>query len=185
MGRVSPQDTAHPIGVEEHAAIRFLEQNGYDVSYSTHSDVDRYYNDRGDSTGAGSLRLPQEGVFGGHNVYIVGGHDEYWSGEHMKALEAARANGMSLFFMSGNEGFWKTRWEDDYRTLVCYKETQENGLVLDPSEVFTGLWRDLRSQKMPSGASFNSEYDLMQPENSLTGRRVYLNIWKETSCMAK
>ena len=37
---------------------------------------------------------------------------------------------MNLAFFSGNEVFWKTRWENSidgtntpYRTLVCYKET--------------------------------------------------------------
>ena len=45
-------------------------------------------------------------------------------------VEAARAAGVNLAFFSGNEVFWKTRWEDSidgtntpYRTLVCYKET--------------------------------------------------------------
>ena len=36
--------------------IAFLERNGYDVSYTTHVDVDRRYVEHGDAPGAGSLR---------------------------------------------------------------------------------------------------------------------------------
>ena len=46
---------------------------------------------------------------------------------------------MNLAFFSGNEVFWKTRWENSidgsgtaYRTLVCYKETHANA-VIDPT----------------------------------------------------
>ena len=45
-------------------------------------------------------------------------------------VEAARDAGVHLAFFSGNEIFWKTRWETSIdgsgtpnRTLVCYKET--------------------------------------------------------------
>ena len=53
-------------------------------------------------------------------------------------VEAARAAGVHLAFFSGNEVFWKTRWESSiapggatYRTLVCYKETHANAKI-DP-----------------------------------------------------
>ena len=39
------------------------------------------------------------------------GHDEYWSGGQRANVEAARAAGVNLAFFSGNEVFWKTRWE--------------------------------------------------------------------------
>ena len=41
-------------------------------------------------------------------------------------VEAARNAGVHLAFFSGNEVYWKTRWESNNgsedRTLVCYKE---------------------------------------------------------------
>ena len=47
--------------------------------------------------------------------------------------------GVHLGFFSGNEMYWKTRWENSiagtstaYRTLVCYKETWDNAKI-DPS----------------------------------------------------
>ena len=61
------------------------------------------------------------------------GHDEYWSGQQRANVEAARDAGVNLAFFSGNEIFWKTRWENSidgsgtpYRTLVSYKETHAN-----------------------------------------------------------
>ena len=57
---------------------------------------------------------------------------------------------MNLAFFSGNEMFWKTRWEDStdsshtpYRTLVSYKETLANAKI-DPTGEWTGTWRDPR-----------------------------------------
>ena len=66
---------------------------------------------------------------------------------------------MNLAFFSGNEVFWKTRWEKTtHRTLVSYKETHENAHV-DPPGQWTGtLARPARST--PTGA---------RPENALTG----------------
>jgi hypothetical protein len=83
-------------------------------------------------------------------------------------VEAARAAGINLAFFSGNEVYWKTRWEPSidgtntsYRTLVCYKETLANA-VIDPADppIWTGTWRDPR---------FSPPADGGRPENALTG----------------
>ena len=96
----------------EYPMIRWLESNGYNVSYSTDVDSDR--------RGAEILE---------HKVFMSVGHDEYWSGPQRANVEAARDAGVNLAFFSGNEGYWKTRWETSidgsgttYRTLVTYKE---------------------------------------------------------------
>ena len=70
-----------------------------------------------------------------------------------RAVQAARDAGVNLAFFSGNEVFWKTRWEDSIdgsgtpmRTLVTYKETNHDE-PLDPAfddGVWTGTWRDAR-----------------------------------------
>jgi hypothetical protein len=95
----------------EYPMVRFLESNGYDVSYMSGADVDR----------RGSLLL-------NHKAFVSVGHDEYWSGGQRANVEAARDAGVNLAFFSGNEIFWKTRWENSidgsgtaYRTLVTYK----------------------------------------------------------------
>jgi hypothetical protein len=140
----------------EYPMIRFLERNGYDVSYTTDVDADR----------RGSLML-------NHKVYMSVGHDEYWSAGQRANVEAARNAGVHLAFFSGNETYWKTRYEPSadgsntqYRTLVCYKEGTlgENtcGGKCDPlSTVWTGLWRD--------GCSFPAA-DGCRPENALSGQ---------------
>ena len=102
--------------------IRWLEANGYDVTYSTSIDPRR----------SGNLLLQ-------HHLFLSVGHDEYWSGIERTNVETARTNGVNLGFFSGNEIFWKTRWESSidgsntpYRTLVCYKETHANAKI-DPT----------------------------------------------------
>jgi len=85
----------------EYPMVRFLERNGYNLSYSTDVDSDR--------RGAELLE---------HRAFLSVGHDEYWSGGQRASVEAARAAGVHLGFFSGNESFWKTRWEDGNRTLV-------------------------------------------------------------------
>jgi hypothetical protein len=102
------------------------------------------------------------------------GHDEYWTAEARAKFETARSNGVHLAFFSGNEVYWKGRWENSidganttYRTLVCYKEGTigENacGGKCDPagSTMWTGLWRD--------GAAYPTA-DGNKPENALTGQ---------------
>jgi hypothetical protein len=45
-------------------------------------------------------------------VFISSGHDEYWDGQQRSNIEKARDAGLHLMFLSGNEVFWKIRWED-------------------------------------------------------------------------
>ena len=76
----------------EYAAIYWLEQNGYDVSYI--SGIDTATN--------GSLLL-------NHKVFMDAGHDEYWTDSQVANVEAAADAGVNLAFLSGNEIFWQTR----------------------------------------------------------------------------
>ncbi len=133
----------------EYPMVRWIESNGYDVSYTSGVDSDR----RG-------------GLITQHRVFVSVGHDEYWSGAQRANVEAARNAGVNLAFFSGNEVFWKTRWENSidgsntaYRTLVSYKETHANAKI-DPSPEWTGTWRDPR---------FSPPADGGRPENALTG----------------
>jgi hypothetical protein len=134
---------------EEYPAIRWLEANGFDVSYIAGVDTAR----------SGESLLD-------HRLFLSVGHDEYWSAEQRTAVEAARDAGVNLAFWSGNEVFWKTRWGDSlddsatpYRTLISYKETNHDAKV-DPSPVWTGMWRDAR---------FSNGTEVLIPENALTG----------------
>jgi hypothetical protein len=118
----------------EYPMVRFLEANGYSVSYFTNVDTARL--------GAEILE---------HKAFLSVGHDEYWSREMRDNVTAARDAGVNLAFFSGNEMYWKTRWETSidgsgtpHRTLVCYKESRDNAKTDPLPNVWTGLWRDQR-----------------------------------------
>ncbi|KGN40630.1 N,N-dimethylformamidase beta subunit family domain-containing protein, partial [Knoellia aerolata] len=143
----------------EYPMIRFLEANGYDVSYTSGVDV---------GTPAGGALLTN------HKVFLSVGHDEYWSGPQRANVEAARDAGVNLAFFSGNEVFWKTRSEPSIdgtgtanRTLVTYKETHYDGVV-DPQgpPTWTGTWQDPR---------FSPPSDGGRPQNALTGQLFTVN----------
>ena len=141
----------------DYAAIYWLEKNGYDVSYISGVDTDRM--------GANYLT--------NYKAYISVGHDEYWSGGQRANVEAARDAGVNLLFWSGNECYWKTRWETatsadgtPYRTLVCYKETlavvdanagPSDYYNLDPTNTWTGTWRDTRFHGNPLAGGGNPQ----------------------------
>ena len=137
----------------EYPMVRWLEANGYDVSYFTGVDAAQ----RGDA-------------IADHGVYLSVGHDEYWSAEQRAAVESALADGVNLAFFSGNEVFWKTRFGPSidtsatpYRTLICYKETMADADI-DPTSTWTGTWRDPR---------FST--DGGRPENAFTGQSFMVN----------
>ncbi|MEP7375032.1 MAG: N,N-dimethylformamidase beta subunit family domain-containing protein [Chitinophagaceae bacterium] len=145
----------------EYPMIRWLERNGYDVTYTSCNDVANH--------GARLLN---------HKVLIFVAHDEYWSKEQRENVEAARDAGVHLSFFTGNEVYWKVRWENNNgsedRTMVCYKEgLMGNGSLGEracgskcdvSSNIWTGLWRT------------GGDYDAGRPENGLTGQIS----WTET-----
>ncbi|HYW24872.1 MAG TPA: N,N-dimethylformamidase beta subunit family domain-containing protein, partial [Terriglobales bacterium] len=141
----------------EYPMVRFLEANGYDVSYTSEVDTDR----------RGSLLK-------NHRTFLSTGHDEYWSANQRANVEAARVAGVNLAFFSGNESFWKVRWENSidgtgtpFRTLVSYKETKAT-TPIDPQDppTWTGTWRD---------PTWSPPADGGRPENAMTGTIFMVN----------
>jgi hypothetical protein len=119
----------------EYNMIRFLEREGFDVTYCTSIDTAR----------RGALLL-------NHKDFLSVGHDEYWSFEARTNVESARDHGINLGFFSGNAIFWQIRLEPSStgvadRTQVAYKEvasTQDPfALDKDPTNDnrITGSWR--------------------------------------------
>ncbi|MDA0161538.1 DUF4082 domain-containing protein [Solirubrobacter ginsenosidimutans] len=137
----------------EYQFIRFVERNGFDVSYTSQADV-----------ASNPARLLD------HRLIISSGHDEYWSGPERNNVEAARDAGVNLAFFSGNEVFWKTRWSTSAldgganRTLTSYKDTHFDAPT-DPV-AWTGTWRDPRYTPPADGG---------RPENALTGQLFIIN----------
>ena len=150
-------DPASWVFYAEYPMVRWLEANGYNVTYFTSVDAAR----------SGNSIL-------NHKLYMTAGHDEYWSGPKRTSIEAARSAGVHLAFMTGTGAFWKSRWENSidgsntaYRTLVSYKETLGEAKIdpLDPP-TWTGTWRD---------TTFSPPADGGRPENALTGTLFAVN----------
>jgi hypothetical protein len=109
--------------------VWWLEENGYDVSYSTNIDT----HDNGH-------RLLN------YRAFLSVGHDEYWSAQMRDAVEAAQRHGVSLGFFGANAAYWQIRLEPSStgeadRIQVCYKSAE-----LDPVQDsnITLRWRDRR-----------------------------------------
>lgn len=142
----------------EFAMVRFMEQNGYDVSYTSGVDSDR----RG-------------ALIKNHKVFLSVGHDEYWSGGQRANIEAAANAGVNLQFLSGNDDYWRTRYEPSttdntsYRTITSYKETWSNAKI-DPATDWTGTWRDPRFASPANGGG--------RPENALSGT-IYMSNYTD------
>jgi hypothetical protein len=178
-GQTSGYGTSNFFFYAEYPMIRFLESNGYDMSYESGIDADR----------SGSL-------IKNHKTLLTAGHDEYWSGGMRSNVEAARAAGVNLAFFSGNEVFWKIRFENSidgsgtpYRTLVCYKETKA-GAAIDPQDppTWTGTWRDPTLSPpadggRPENALLGTIFTVNRGSAALTVPATYskLRLWRNTS----
>lgn len=133
--------------------IRFLERNGYSVGYMASADTD--------STPNPLL---------GRKAYLATGHEEYWSGSRLSAVEQAAQNGTNMLFLAGNLAYYKTRWKPGpdgtpNRILVVYKHERE---VLDPlrnTVDWTGVWRNV----LPNAAYSRPSAQPARSGNALTG----------------
>ncbi|HEU4943669.1 MAG TPA: N,N-dimethylformamidase beta subunit family domain-containing protein, partial [Solirubrobacterales bacterium] len=90
--------------------LSWLESQGYDVSYT--DDVRLQSN---------PAELKE------HDTIVVSGHSEYWSLSQFNAFLAARDAGTNIASFSANTAYWKVRYENGNRTLVCYKTVEGSG----------------------------------------------------------
>jgi hypothetical protein len=88
----------------EFPMVRFLERQGYNMSYVTDIDVHR-----------------RPWILQRHRLVIVLGHGEYWSRVERTAFERARDARVNLFFAGANTAYWQIRYADQERTVVGYK----------------------------------------------------------------
>ena len=140
--------------------LRFLEREGYDVTYATNVD------------------LHEKGLtlLGPHKAFLSVGHDEYWSYQMKSVTQQARDQGKHLGFFGANNVYWQVRYQPSTssslqpnRTLVAYKEAAAGSdpmwLDADRSndKFVTARFRDL------SVPPFNLVDAVSRPENALTG----------------
>lgn len=108
----------------ELALITWLERLGYTVAYSDDA-----------SLGQTAAQLAQ------HRALVIGQHSEYWDAAARRAVEGALGQGVSLCALSSNTCFWKVRYGEGGRRLVCYKTIENGDAASDPVEPTT-IWRD-------------------------------------------
>lgn len=124
----------------EYNVVRFLEREGYDVTYCT--DIDTHANP--------NLITP-------HKAFLSVGHDEYWTWQMRANVKAARDAGRNLAFLGSNAVFYQVRLEPSgtgqaNRTMVGYKYlANHSGPTGDPfasdtdpgnNQFITVQWRD-------------------------------------------
>ncbi len=103
----------------EYPMVRFLEREGFDVSYVTNVDVHR------------DAQLVAK-----HRVFVSTGHDEYWSYRMRDHVEYARDHGAtSVAIFSGNVAYWQVRFQPSKAgapdtTLYCTKDASTDPVSL-------------------------------------------------------
>lgn len=187
----------------EYNMVRWLEQNGYDVSYI--SNVDTH-----------TATDLTNGIFAPtrHKLFLSVGHDEYYSWDMRDNLEQARnrsTNPMNLGFFSANTSFWQIRFDKssatntapadtDNRTIIAYKEYARNPTAAAADPYFnddapganqdltnnykiTNRWRDNLSVN-PGTCPTSGLGCYKQPEDELIGVQysyLFNQIWTQDS----
>ncbi|MEU8142606.1 N,N-dimethylformamidase beta subunit family domain-containing protein [Nonomuraea sp. NPDC048901] len=106
-----------------------------------------------------------------YRLLVINGHDEYWSWEMRDAVEAFARAGGNIAIFSGNTCWWQVRFEDDLRTMVCYRDAVADPLATTDPGRATVEW--------PSEP-------VNRPENTLTGLtfRNGAGCWVDSRVMA-
>jgi len=119
-----PVSRGYPISSSawDYNMVRWLEKNGYDVSYSTNIDTHNTAIEKNN-----------------HKMFMSNGHDEYWSKQMRDNVTNARDNGVNLAFFGANNMYYQINFESNSsktktnRIIVCYKgaNTKSNEGVLN------------------------------------------------------
>ncbi len=99
--------------------LRFLEREGYDVTYAASEDLESNAN-----------------LLKNHKVFVTTWHDEYYSVGMRQHLVAGRDAGTNLAFFTANSMYQQIRWANGNRTIVAYKNA-----AIDPGSPKTDLSR--------------------------------------------
>jgi hypothetical protein len=160
----------------EYPMVRWLEMQGYDVTYTTNLETHR----------SGEADAHNELL--DHRIFLVVGHDEYWTQEVRDAITAARDAGVHIGFFSANTGYWRVRLEPDPvtgepdRVIAIYKTTESG--PPDPTGHPTGTWRDPEGVNNPEnelqGVQYIGDNTLLAFPLRITADRVVDPIYRNT-----
>lgn len=145
----------------EYQMVRFLEREGYDVTYAT--DVDVHENS--------ALLKSKKGV-------LIVGHGEYWTWQMRANILAARDSGVNLGIFGANTCYWQVRYEPSTvdgaadRTVVGYKGealTQDPDYIGGNTSLYhlvTTLWRNA-PVSLPEDAFIGVLYNSLVPAGDI------------------
>jgi PKD repeat protein len=152
----------------DYNTVQWLEEQGYNVTYTDDIQLDR-----------------NPSALLTHKIILISGHSEYWSYAAFNNMLAAREHGVSIVSLSSNTAYWQTRFENNYRTLICYKTVQGSadgnpaGTPNDPASIgphgeflpqmATTTRRDPGASAGSPGAPPEGRVGPNQPENELFG----------------
>ncbi|WP_404363668.1 N,N-dimethylformamidase beta subunit family domain-containing protein [Corallococcus coralloides] len=119
--------------------VTWLESQDLDVGYFTDEDMDESYD---------FLR--------GAKVFVMSGHDEYWSSKQRDHADRALSEGRSIINLGANNAYWQVRMDPSAdgrprRVVTCYK-----GAAEDP---YKDQRRTVKFRDLPAP----------RPENALLG----------------
>ena len=77
-----------------------------------------------------------------YNIVFIAGHNEYWSRAERRQFENFVNNGGKIINMSGNTSWWQVRFEDNGKTMVCYKDKSLDPLTGVQDSLVTVNWWD-------------------------------------------
>lgn len=119
--------------------VEWCEKNDFKLDYASNMD----------------LELRPE-ILENYRLVLSVGHDEYWSWGMRDALEAFIAKGGNAAFFSGNSVCWQVRWQEETRSLLCWKQwyNQDPLYKSEDEQLLSSLW---------------SHHLVKRPENELTG----------------
>lgn len=152
--RASPYDgSAGFLNKWEHAFVAWAEGEGYVLDVITDYDLEA-----------------EPDLLDDYQAALFVGHSEYWSGGERAQVERFVDRGGRIGVFSGNTCFWKVRWENDGKTLVCHK------------------WRGFEAEDVPADQATHlwSHLAFGRPEAELTGLSfVFAGYHRLGMCVAR
>ena len=114
-----------------YSMLRFMEKNGYDVTYTTNDAISESYTNLLNYRG-----------------FVAGGHDEYWDNIERQKLELAISRGRSVAFFTSNAMYWQIRYTTvpgtNHKAIICYRFTGLDPYSTDKNLEYltTTKWRN-------------------------------------------
>lgn len=105
-------------------------------------------------------------VLRNYDALVVIGHNEYWSNELRSAVLTRISEGMNVAFFTGCLSWWRTRWDNDFQTMYCSKDSS-----VDPEGVTDNFWEQGLWSNQLSGTDI---YGVLYGQSDVSGYCVLI-----------